>query len=334
MRSNITIILLFSISLLLSANVIAQEKATTPKDTTYWQYEFSHGLNIMQLAMINPRIGNGVDMLNFGGDIGFNFSYDSEKIYWTNNINWQFGVQRIGSGTLPGGGSIPWTKSLDLLTYNSTLGVPFKPNGTFYYGGYIFFLSQGTPTYEGNLLVDNTTDNSGTIISKLFSPARLQVAPAISYFSKDKKIQFSYSPISYQSIMVFDDAIAALGVHGNPVERVNGAVVSFENVDNQLGSFLLFGYNDAYANNKLTLRTNITLYSNYLNDPERVDVNWNADIGATIFKKIQIALKLNLFYDYDTDVLISDSSIPFTDWELGKKVSFTQQLILRYRVTF
>jgi hypothetical protein len=316
-----------------TTNAIAQEN-TTPKDTTYWESSFSQGLNIMQLAIINPRVGNGVSMLNLGGDIGLSAIYDSDKVYWSNQFNWQFGVQRIGAGTLPNGVTVPFSKSLDLLSLSSTLGFPFKPKGSLYYGAYLSFLSQGLPTFQGNLLTDNTPGNSGVMFSKLFSPIRIGAAPTISYFSKNKKVSFAFSPISYKSIIVANDSIAALGIHGNPAERVNGQVVSYENADNQLGSFLQVNYMDAYLKNKVTLMTSVSLYSNYLHNPEKIDVEWNADIGVKLFKKIQIALKLNLFYDYDVLVLKSDSNKPFNEWELGRAVSFTEQLLIRYRVVF
>ena len=332
---NLLVTLLMLLSFAFTNTVMAQEKASLEsKDTTYWKNSFSQGLNILQLAVINPKIGSGVNILSLGGDISLSAIYDSDKIYWINQLNWQFGVQRLGAGKLLNGGSIPFTKSLDLLTFTSDLYIPFKPKSSLYYGGFVQFLSQGLPTFQGNLLVDNTPDNSGKVFSKLLSPAQVEIAPAIAYVSKNKKINITYSPISYKAIIVADDSIAALGVHGNPVERLGNEVISYENIDNQFGSFLGIVYRDAFFDKKLTLNTRLSLYSNYFNHPERIDVIWNADIGVKLFKKVQFALKLNLLYDYDIQILQSDSNRPMAEWELGRGVNFTEQLIIRYKLVF
>ena len=316
-------------------NVAANQNAfETDKDTTYWKKSFSQGLNAMQSAIINPRIGSGVNIINIGGDIGLSAVYDSGDLFWFNAANWQFGVQKIGAGTLPGGGRIPFTKSMDLLSINSTLGHRFKSGSNFYYGGYVSFLSQGVPTYQGNLLADNTPNKSGVLFSKFLSPARIEVAPAVAYLAKNKKVTILYSPLAFKSIIVLDDSIAALGVHGNQIEIVNNQIVSYGNSDDQLGSLLRGYYRDAFLKGKINLNTDLTLYSNYLNHPERVDVEWNMDIGIMLFKKVQIALKTSLFYDYDVQVQKSDYNLPANQWELGRGISFTEQILLRYKLNF
>jgi hypothetical protein len=144
-----------------------------------------------------------------------------------------------------------------------------------------------------------------------------------------------YSPIGGKFIIVANDSIAALGVHGNPVTKdANGNITAFENVFAQLGSLLKINYTDKYANNKITLVSNLALYSNYLNNPQNFDVDWTNEFGYTIIKGLQLALTLNIFYDDDVLVQI-------TDWDavggvsgLGKRVSITQQMLIKYNLTF
>jgi hypothetical protein len=144
-----------------------------------------------------------------------------------------------------------------------------------------------------------------------------------------------YSPVGGKFIIVANDSIAALGVHGNPVTKdANGNITAFENVFAQLGSLLKINYTDKYANNKITLVSNLALYSNYLNNPQNFDVDWTNEFGYTIIKGLQLALTLNIFYDDDVLVQI-------TDWDavggvsgLGKRVSITQQMLIKYNLTF
>jgi hypothetical protein len=144
-----------------------------------------------------------------------------------------------------------------------------------------------------------------------------------------------YSPVGGKFIIVANDSIAALGVHGNPVTKdANGNITAFENVFAQLGSLLKINYTDKYANNKITLVSNLALYSNYLNNPQNLDIDWTNEFGYTIIKGLQLALTLNIFYDDDVLVQI-------TDWDavggvsgLGKRVSITQQMLIKYNLTF
>lgn len=132
-----------------------------------------------------------------------------------------------------------------------------------------------------------------------------------------------------------NDSIAALGVHGNPVTKdANGNITDFENVFAQLGSLLKVNYTDKYANNKITLVSNLALYSNYLNNPQNIDIDWTNELGYTIIKGLQLALTLNIFYDDDILVQITDWDVVGGVSGLGKRVSITQQMLIKYNLTF
>lgn len=101
-----------------------------------------------------------------------------------------------------------------------------------------------------------------------------------------------------------------------------------------MGSLLKFNYEDKYANKKITVASNLALYSNYLKNPQNIDIDWTNELGYTIIKGLQLSMTLNIFYDDDVLVQI-------TDWDavggvsgLGKRVSLTQQFLIKYNLTF
>lgn len=298
-------------------------------DTVIRNYTFTHGLDISNIAYINPRVGAGNTQINIGGSLGFQMDYLAGNTYFQGAIDWQFGTTRIGAG----GGNIPWIKTSDQLSLYGVYARRFKTGSKFYYSIYGSATSQVTPTYQGNLLLDNTDDNNLPLVAQFFSPVRFEFAPNIFYLTDNRKLMVYYTPIGYKSIVVANDSIAALGIHGNPVELANGLITSYENADHQFGSFLRIAYLDQFFN-RLNVSTDLTLFSNYLNHPERVDVEWKGDVSVVVYKNIQIGLNFILFYDYDVQVQKSDFNIPAAQWELGRGVSFTQQFQLRYQLKF
>lgn len=332
-------LLIYLVAFFLPVALIAQEEAEEPK--LGWESGAGIGLDFTQLLQINPKQGAGQNRLGFGSATTAFANYTGERSSWENQGGWQFGLQRLGSGIVSQGStesSVPFQKSLDELRINSKYGYKIKENGKLYWAGLFNFLSQLTPTYQGtdsypgNFVSD--VFDTGLLRSKLFSPATVQLSLGLDYKPNDY-FSLYYSPLGSKFIIVGDDDIAELGVHGNPVERdANGDVVSFDNVDAQLGSTLRAAYTRNFEESKLTYTSNLLLFSNYLNNPQNIDVDWNNALGYEIFTGFQLQLLLNVFYDDDMLVQITDLDAPSGVNGLGKRVSITQQILLTYAKTF
>ena len=83
------------------------------------------------------------------------------------------------------------------------------------------------------------------------------------------------------------------------------------------------------------------MYSNYLNNPQNIDIDWVNELAFNIYKGLQLSVLVNVFYDDDVSVQISDSDAvggikrdadgnPVT----GKRVSITEQMLLKYIYVF
>ena len=109
-------------------------------------------------------------------------------------------------------------------------------------------------------------------------------------------------------------------------------LLSFENTDSQIGSNLRVDYNASA--DKLSYTSTLTLYSNYLRNPQNVDLDWTNQLAYEIFKNFQLTLLANVFYDDDVLVQITDKDFPNGVNGLGNRVSITQQLLLKYTAVF
>ena len=308
-------------------------------DTTYWQRGASLGLDFSQLFQLNPRQGAGQNRIGAGSAFAYFAKYNKGNVAWDNQFSWQFGIQRLGAGPLSNGEEIPFQKAIDELRFSSKLGFRAKEESKIFYAADFGFLSQLTPTYAGtaefpgNFLSD-ISGNNATPLAQLFSPAIMTISAGID-FKPNAKWSIYYSPVGGKFIVVANDDIAATGVHGNPVDRDgDGNIIGFDNVFAQFGSLLKIAHTNKYLDDKITFASNLALYSNYLQNPQNIDVDWTNELGYTIVKGLQLAVTLNLFYDDDVLVQITDYDSPNGVSGLGKRVSLTQQLLLKYNITF
>jgi hypothetical protein len=323
--------------LLTNVSIMAQDGEEERPDG--WDTGAGIGFDFAQLFQLNPRQGAGQNRLGFGGAVNFFANYKKDRLAWDNIANWQFGLQRLGNGVIAPGSDerVPFQKSIDEVRLNSKFGYKTSEDSNFFYAANFSFLSQIVPTYNDPGLPGNfpsAISDSSSILSQFFSPAVITISAGMDYKPNDK-VSVYYSPLGGKFIVVSDDTIAAQGVHGNPVERDDqGNITSFENVFSQLGSLLRINYTDKYLEDKLNLTSSLVLYSNYLNNPQNIDVDWTNEMALTVLKNLQIALTVNVFYDDDVLVQITDFDAPNGVSGLGKRVSLTQQLLVKYNVVF
>ena len=327
---------------------------TTATRQSPWTATATLGVNYNQTKLNNPPVGYGINQA--GGNIMLNIiiKYSKPKSFFSNFINWKFGLLRLGSGPLQAGSTqkIPFQKTLDRLKINSMYGYRItRDSSVALLTGFDFF-SQATPSFKdadgalpGQFIRDIRNSDQNPIQSRFFSPAHALVYAGIGY-EPIPELFIGFAPAAYKAILVLDDNVAQLvgrvddnglpeaTIHGNPVELKNGVAV-FKNAFNQFGSYLLVMYNDDYLKKRISLSSTLDLFSNYLNNPGQIDVWWRSQLNLNLVKGLSLSYILDLFYDYDILVAITDDDVPggFTG-ELGRKVALERQFMLQYKISF
>lgn len=329
-----------------------EEEAPPPR---HWKKTFSLGLSYHQVSLDNPLVGDGQNQVVGTAQLGFSANYDKGKIFWPSNINWNFGLLRIGAGPIEPGSSrkIPFQKSVDQLQASSLVGYRISRDSTLsVFSGFEVF-TQGLPAYvdaEGKLpglfLSDIRNSDVNPIQSTFFAPANVIADVVAIGFQPSSKLFIGYAPAAYKGILVLNDAAARLvgkvnseglptaTVHGNRVEIVDGEPV-FKKSFNQLGSRLLAIYQDKYFKGVFGLNSRLNLFSNYLDNPQNIDVYWQNRLDLNLIKGLSLSYHFELFYDHDVLVRISDKNAPggFSG-EFGRRVALRRQLMLRYQIAF
>ena len=325
---------------LLTTTLNAQNKKDTLPDG--WTLGAGFGFDFAQLLQIKPKQGAGQNQIGFGIATSGFAKYRKKRLAWDHAFLWQFGIQRLGSGIIAQGTSqrIPFQKSIDEFQYNVKFGYRTTKESKWFYAANTNLVTPLLPTYmgsedfPGNFLKD--VAGMGQLRSRFFSPATLNISVGID-FKPDETFSAYYSPLGAKFIFVPDDEIASLGVHGNPVEGEpdpeSGRYTEFDNTFEAMGQTLRLGVSTKFMEDKGAFNSTLLLFSNYLVNPENIDVNWGTDLSVALVKNLQVSVNVNVFYDDDVRVQITDFSKPNGVDGLGKRVSLTQQLLIKYNFT-
>lgn len=334
-------------TIFLSGLLQAQDKDSIPKP---WDITLGIGLDFIQLLQINPKVGAGENKIGFGWALSNIAKYQKDRLAWDNSFLWNFSIQRLCGGTFQNSEEkVPFQKSIDEFRLVSKAGYKLRDTSKFFYAVDFSLLGQVTRTYKGNYLIDiQDPDVDDDPISKFLSPAQMTFSIGIDY-KPSKHLSVFLSPVGYKSIIVADDVIAddvvrnsmneiTGSVHGNPIETSADkmTLLSFNNMQHNLGSLLRVSYNNQFYKKKLTFKSGMVVYANYLADVGRLDFEWTTETAFTIFKGLQFSLLTTLFYDYDVFAYRTNYNLPGGIETTPERdlISFTEQFLIKYNVKF
>ncbi|MEN8786364.1 MAG: DUF3078 domain-containing protein [Flavobacteriales bacterium] len=272
-----------------------------------WKKGGTFAVNFGQVALSNWQ-GGGQSSVSGNSLMSLFANYKKGKRAWDNSLDLAYGLISQDNG--------PWIKSDDRIELNSKYGQQFKKNKKLYYGGLLNFRSQFAPGFG-----DATNTN---VISRIMSPGYLTGAIGIDY-KPNKSLSIFLAPVSYRGTFVLDDALNAVGAYG---------VDTNSTLRNELGGLFMAKYQKDVMKN-VNLKTQLTLFSNYIESPQNIDVLWNVLISMKINKYISASISTTLIYDHDillplTATDDSGNEISFT----GRRAQFKEVLNIGFSYKF
>ena len=226
---------------------------------------------------------------------------------WENNFDLAYGVLKQGN-------TKAWWKTDDKIDLTSKYGK--KASGKWYYAALLNFKTQLAPGY-------NYPDDS-TKISDLLAPGYVIVALGVEN-KPEKEFGLYVAPLTLKLSMVNDQELAdagAFGVEKAIYDETTGAKISGgKKTRSELGCYArVFYARDVMEN--VTLKTELDLFSNYVDEPENIDVNWEVLLNMKVNKYITASISTQLVYDNDIEIGIDstgdgviDSSGPRTQFK-------------------
>jgi len=129
------------------------------------------------------------------------------------------------------------------------------------------------------------------VISTFMTPAYLTASIGMDYKRGDNFSLF-ISPLTGKATFVLDDTISAEGNFGvEPGEKFRA----------ELGGFMKVTYKATVMEN-VDFLTRLDLFSNYLDEPGNIDVNWEVLLSMKINEFLSATVNAVMLYDDDVNV--------------------------------
>ncbi|HNS16609.1 MAG TPA: DUF3078 domain-containing protein [Bacteroidales bacterium] len=232
-----------------------------------WKNGGKFALNFSQSSLTNWAPG-GQNSLALNSFFNYFADYAKDKSLWENRLDLAYGFLKEGEADI--------RKSDDKIDFSSKYGM--KATQKLYYAALLTFKSQFSEGY-------NYPDDS-VVISRFLAPGYLTVGLGMDWKPVDY-FSFFLSPATARWIIVTDDDLSNIGAYGvDPGDKVRTEVGAMARLE-----FL----KDILKN--VNLKSKLELFSNYLDQPQNVDVYWDNMFVMTINKYLSTSLNLTLAYD-------------------------------------
>ena len=238
--------------------VAAISFAQAQTDTSYWTSGGTLGLNGSQSTFTNWSKG-GENQLALTGSVVLFAKYLKGKNAFDNLLMADLGTSKQGKQD--------YRKSADRLELNTKFG--HQANKHWYYTALLNFSSQFTSGY------DYPNDSTKTYISNFMAPGYIKLGLGMDY-KPTSTFSLFLSPATARWTIVNDMELADAGKFGltAAVRDTAGNIITHaDKVRFEVGALVRLQYaKDIFTN--VNFSTIIELYSNYLQNPQNIDVDW------------------------------------------------------------
>lgn len=278
-----------------------QDLREIPEDG--WNTGGRFSLGFSQVSLSNWSAGGessvaGNGLLSLFADRGIN------NWTWNNTLDIGYGMQRREGERV--------RKTDDRIELLSKIGLEASEDWN--YSGLLNFRTQMAP--------GNDYPNDEVTISNFMAPGYLLGALGMDY-QPDPNFSVFISPLTAKLTFVLDQDLADMGAFG---------VDPGDNLSAELGSYIRADYRLAITED-IMFRTKLDLFSNYLDKPQNLDVNWETRLELNITQYISASLGTHLIYDEDATIITTDPDTG-EPIKLGPRVQFKQLLTVGIGFSF
>jgi hypothetical protein len=310
-----TLLLSISFTLILGQVTEAEKNLRTiTADTTQgWKTGGVFAINLAQTSLKNWAAG-GQNSVAVNGLFSMFANMKRGKSVWDNSLN-------VGYGLLKQGKNSDFMKTDDKIDFMSKYGQEAFKN--FYYAALLNFKTQLTAGY-------NYPDVTNKI-SDLFSPAYLLLAVGVDY-KPNANFSAFVAPLTAKFTFVLDDTLSAHGAYG---------VTPRETSKSEIGGYIraIYTKNDFKGEfmKNVAFTTKIDLFSNYLDNPQNIDVSWETLISMKVNKYITVNFNTHLLYDDNILIALDrndDGDMTDPGDVPGKRIQFKEILGVGFSYNF
>ena len=296
--------LLLALALLMGVAAMAQEEPTRN-----WTNSGTIGLNFAQSSYTNWAAG-GQNALNWLGTFNYKINYAKDNFKWDNTLNAALGYSYFNFKQKP-------VKTDDILEFTSLAGL--KATEQLNYSLEFAFRSQSA--YGFDYEYDSTQ-----YISKFLAPAYISLGLGMEW-APNEHFSINFAPITGRLTIVNDDYLSSIGAYGVNELDANDTTVHAkgDKVKFEFGARLAAKMKYTLVQN-VDYESKLELFSNYLNHPERIDVDWQNLFVMKVNSWLNCNVGTHLIYDYDIPFYDLDPTTGLSVKDPNSKVQFKEVL--------
>lgn len=267
-------------------NTLSLFQDTTTVDTT-WQYGGMVGLNFSQSAYVNWAAG-GENSISYTALFNAFLKYQEGNSRWITTLDLAYGQSRIGEGGR-------MRKIDDRIEFNTKYGQ--KMTETLFLSALLNFRTQFDKGYN--------LPNDSVHFSEFMSPGYLTLALGLDYIPAEN-FSVMLSPVAAKMTFVLNQRMADAGDYGVEPAEYNAfgeKISDGENFRFELGASFIARYNVSLIEESINFSTKLQLFSNYLEKPENIDVNWEGLLTFKINDFLNASIAAELIYDDDIHIV-------------------------------
>lgn len=270
--------------------VQAQDAVTVVDTTKAWKSKGVFSLLLNQSSFSNWQAGGEN---NISGTIGVNYdlNYKKDDWSWDNKVIASYGLVKTNNSPFE-------KKTDDRFEFNSQVG-----KKAFGYWSYSFFLNFKTQMTKGFIYgVDEFGKEIRDENTNILSPGYLTFGPGMSW-KKNDNLKFNLAPATSKLTFVDNaytsDRIVFDGTDFVVEPYVDGEYFGVDRGNSmryELG-FYASGYYKLAIMTNVTFENIISLYSNYLEDPQNVDLDYQLNVVMKINRFLSTNISFQTIYD-------------------------------------
>ena len=228
----------------------------------------------------NNWIAGGENNLSGNLGINYDFNYKKDKLTWDNKIIASYGLLQTKNADFE-------KKTDDRFEFNSTLGQ--HAFGNWYYSLFLNFRTQFTRGYIYGK--DANGAEIRTENTNFLSPGYLTFGPGL-FWKKGDHLRLNFAPLTSKMTFVYDFYTSQPGY----VDGAYFGVDANKSLRYELGFYTSVYYKFNIMTN-VSAENTLNLYTNYLEDPQNVDMDYSLAIVMKINKFLSANLNFQAIYD-------------------------------------
>lgn len=264
------------LALVASVALMAEEPTTEPSP---WTMAGSAGITGSQMTLTNWAAGGDPSV---AADFQFNYSVDYKKgsSLWQNRLELAYGLNRTESNGM--------RKTNDKIYFSSSYGQKVYEN--LYISALLKFNTQFANGYDYAV----TEGDGYKQTSGFMAPAYFSGGLGVEWNPK-AWLSVNASPATWKATVVTEEALRPIyGIEEHSTRHEFGGNVKIEAKGTIWGD--LSGY------------TRLNLFSNFLDKPQNVDVDWTIRFDLKINKWLSANANFHMIYDDDINIPQPDGS--------------------------